>query len=95
MRTVQLLAVSTVINIIAAGAFAGEGTQTVTGLMKSKGYGKLAVAETDDTTVIFGRKGNAFGLVVLDQDTGEVIGQGKWQAGKMTGTEIVPARAQG
>ena len=92
MSIVKRIALSTAGVLLALSVQAHEATEGAKQAMKAQGFGKLAVAETDDAQVVFGRKGAMFGFVALDPETGEVVGQGKWQAGKMVGTEIVPAR---
>lgn len=78
--------------LVAGTAIAGPGLESAKENMRREGFGKLYVAQTDDATVIIGKRGNRFGFVALDTETEDVIGQGKFQNGEMTGTEIVPAR---
>ncbi|MBS0126173.1 hypothetical protein [Thetidibacter halocola] len=92
MRISRIVAVSAAVAMMAGIAMGGEGVDHAKASMHAEGFGKLSIAEGDDATVIFGRKGKMLGVVVLDPDSEEVIAQGKFQNGKMVGDDIVPAR---
>ena len=78
--------------VVASGAFAGPGAEAVQEALAGQGYRNIQVEKTGQGLRMSGQKGQDIAVVILDEETEEVIAQGKFRKGERIGDEVIPAK---